>query len=120
MDQLRVRLEQAIAEGTRRQDREREALAKPLRRRGAARDDPLLAVAVAHQARAESLQAELVTLTKHSHTLSFQLDASEEKCRKLEAQRQFGGGGASQSSTAHVCRDNEASELERFRQDAAR
>mmetsp|Transcript_88049 Transcript_88049/g.139094 ORF Transcript_88049/g.139094 Transcript_88049/m.139094 type:complete len:872 (+) Transcript_88049:74-2689(+) len=89
MEQLRIRLDQAIGEDMRRQEREREALAKPLRRRGAARDDPLLVVAVAHQARAEALQADLASLTKHSHTLSFQLDAAEEKCRKLQAQQQF-------------------------------
>lgn len=100
LEQLRTRWDQAVNDGARRQEREREALAKPLRRRAATRDDPLLAVAVAHQARAEALQAELTSLTKHSHTLTFQLEASQEKCRKLEGQQQFGAPSRSQSSEA--------------------
>lgn len=119
LEQLRTRLDQAVAEGARRQEREREALAKPLRRRAATRDDPLLAVAVAHQARAEALQTELASLTKHSHTLSFQVDAAEEKCRKLEAQQQFTPLGKAKSSEAILSVDT-SSELDHLRQTAAR
>merc|ERR1719305_2197187 len=119
MEQLRTRWDQAVAESARRQEREREALAKPLRRRAATRDDPLLSVAVAHQARAEALQAELHALTKHSHTLSFKVEAAEEKCRKLEAQQQFRPNIRSRSSDASgdVA---QASELDLLRQNAAR
>jgi hypothetical protein len=119
LDQLRMRLDQAVAESARRQEREREALAKPLRRRAATRDDPLLSVAVAHQARAEALQAELHALTKHSHTLTFKVEAAEEKCRKLEAQQQFRPNIRSRSRDASgdVA---QASELDLLRQNAAR
>jgi hypothetical protein len=120
LEQLRSRLDQAVADAARRQEREREALAKPLRRRAATRDDPLLAVAVAHQARAENLQNELTALTKHGHTLSFQLEASQEKCRTLEAQQQFSRPSKNKSSENRLTLGSSSADVEQLRVSLAR
>mmetsp|Transcript_100377 Transcript_100377/g.183131 ORF Transcript_100377/g.183131 Transcript_100377/m.183131 type:complete len:1397 (-) Transcript_100377:167-4357(-) len=118
-ERLRLRLDQAVAEAARRQEREREALSRPLRRKAASRDDPLLAVAVAHQARADNLQAEVASLTKSAHVLSFQLDSAEGRCRKLEAQQQFQTSAGEQAAPQNVGQSAEAaSALDGLREDA--
>lgn len=101
LDKLKCRLEQVLADCAKRQEREKQALARPLRRRaggvaapavgsaGARRDESLLEMALAQQSRAEALQVEVASLTKQVHTLSFGLDAAEERCRKMEAERRL-------------------------------
>eukprot|EP00927_Polykrikos_kofoidii_P045828 TRINITY_DN39958_c0_g1_i1.p1 TRINITY_DN39958_c0_g1~~TRINITY_DN39958_c0_g1_i1.p1 ORF type:complete len:1267 (+),score=220.23 TRINITY_DN39958_c0_g1_i1:141-3941(+) len=90
VDRLKARLKNLISDAERRQERERAVLARPLRRRGGAAsasrtNDPALEAALAHQARADSLEAEVANLTKQAHVLSFQLEESEQRCRRLEA-----------------------------------
>lgn len=88
LEKMRTRFEQVLAEGERHREKERELLARPLRR-GLARDEALLETALAHQSHAEAIQAEVVSLGKQLRDVTFQLDASEERRRSLEAQQQF-------------------------------
>merc|ERR1712127_240859 len=86
--------EQLVAEGARRQERERSVLARPIKRRGGAApaaargDDPAMDAALAQQARADALQIEVASLNKQAHVLSFRLEDAEERCRTLERQQQ--------------------------------
>lgn len=99
LEKLRTRLEQATADAAKRQERDRLAVARPLaRKKGGSKDDPLLEAAVAHRARADSLQAEVSSLTKQVHVLSFRLEEAEDKLRAAEVQK----SRASASSKATV------------------
>ena len=60
LEQLRGRLEHAVAEDTRRQERERALLATPLRRGAVSRDNPLLEVATAQKGRLLELEGEVL------------------------------------------------------------
>eukprot|EP00930_Biecheleria_cincta_P025816 TRINITY_DN18316_c0_g2_i1.p1 TRINITY_DN18316_c0_g2~~TRINITY_DN18316_c0_g2_i1.p1 ORF type:complete len:887 (-),score=188.51 TRINITY_DN18316_c0_g2_i1:61-2721(-) len=103
LEKLRSRLEQATADAAKRQERDRLAVARPLaRKKGGSKDDPLLEAAVAHRARADNLQAEVSSLTKQVHVLSFRLEGAEDKLRMAEVQKsrtQSASGKVAQASS---------------------
>eukprot|EP00929_Paragymnodinium_shiwhaense_P027389 TRINITY_DN16089_c0_g1_i1.p1 TRINITY_DN16089_c0_g1~~TRINITY_DN16089_c0_g1_i1.p1 ORF type:complete len:943 (-),score=269.50 TRINITY_DN16089_c0_g1_i1:288-3116(-) len=94
LERLKGRLEQHVADAARRKEREKGVLARPMKRRGGAApapargEDPAMDAALAQQARADGLQAEVASLSKQVHVLSFRLEDSEERCRGLERQQQ--------------------------------
>lgn len=103
-------MEQAVAESARRQERERTALARPLRRRtmvacgagGGRGDETLLESALAHRARADSLQAEVVSLTKQVRQLTFRSEELEERIRHSQAQQRLTGAAQPELSEAQA------------------
>lgn len=69
----------------------------------------LVAAAAAQAARTEAAQGEALAVTKQARALSLELDAAEERCRRLEAQHQFQSTG----SPVEELRRREAEQLQK-------
>mmetsp|Transcript_35802 Transcript_35802/g.64973 ORF Transcript_35802/g.64973 Transcript_35802/m.64973 type:complete len:837 (+) Transcript_35802:71-2581(+) len=89
LEKLKARLDEVLGEAAKRQEKEKAALSRPLRKRAAGNraEEQLLEAAIAHRGRAEMLQAEVSSLSKQVHVLSFRLEEADEKVRQAEAHK---------------------------------
>lgn len=108
LEKLKARLDEVLAESSKRQEREKAALSRPLRRRAAGRaEEQLLETAIAHRGRAEMLQGEVSSLAKQVHVLSFRLEEADEKLRHVEVEKKASKAPAMAPSTCIFTGDKE-------------
>mmetsp|Transcript_17770 Transcript_17770/g.41381 ORF Transcript_17770/g.41381 Transcript_17770/m.41381 type:complete len:664 (-) Transcript_17770:27-2018(-) len=106
LEQMRTRLEHAVAEDSKRQERERAILSTPLRRGAASRDNPLLEVAAAAKSKVATLEEEVLSLTKQVRSLTFQLDSAAETGRRQHALQELQAGSGDGSKSHEVARES--------------